>query len=130
MSQEGEFVQDFRERRELIALEGFVEYFRAGGRIVDALDVVIGIFVKVVIFQEDVSTRDDAYVAVEIAADAHSAGRIVSGTQFFGCLQHDAVAATHMAIDTHDAHSLKMTSGERVLIAFYEIMLAQPTVVD
>ena len=78
LGKEGEFVQDFRERGELIALEDFVEYFRAGGRIVDSMYVVIGIIVKVVIFQEDVSTRDDAYVAVEEAADVHAAAIVVT----------------------------------------------------
>ena len=40
-----QFVQNFGEYRELVSFQGFVEQFRAGGRVVDA--VVIGVVIPV-----------------------------------------------------------------------------------
>ena len=94
------------------------------------MDVVIGVFVEVVVFQEEVSTRDYADVAIEVTADVHAAGAIVSGLQFLGYFQDHPIAAPDVAVDTDDPEWLKMTSDEGIPISDYEMMLAQPAVVD
>ena len=69
LSEEGQFVQHLREGGELVSLKDLVERLHACCRIVDPVDVMIDVFMEVVVFQEKVSARDYADVAVEVATD-------------------------------------------------------------
>ena len=128
--QEGEFVENFGERGELIALEDFVESLDTGHGIVNAVDIVIGIIVEVVVFEEKAIARDDADVTVEEATDEHAAGIVVPGLEFFGNLQNHTLTAPHIAIDPDNADGFVVARNEGVQIVDDEVMLAQPAVVD
>ena len=114
----------------MVALEDFVESFRARCRVVNAVDVMIGIIVKVMVFQKQMAPRDKTDVPVEMGTDEHSTGVVVSGLQFLGYFQRHAATASNVPIDADDPEWLKMTYDERVLIPDYEMMLAQSPVVD
>ncbi len=79
---------------------------------------------------KEVSTREDPDVAIEVAADVHASRAIVSGLQFLGHFQDHPITAPDVAVDTDDPEWLKMTGDEGIPISDYEMMLAQPAVVD
>ena len=91
---------------------------------------MIGILVEIVVLQEQVATRDDADIAVAVTTDVHSSGVVVSSSQVLGNFEHHAVPALHVAIDTDNAHGLKMTGDEGIVKADNEIVLSQATVVN
>ncbi len=97
---------------------------------INAVDVVIRIVVQVMVFQKQITARNNAYVAIKVASDRHSTGVVVPSLQFLGYFQDHAVMATNVAVDADDPEWLKVTDDERILIPDYEVMLAQPAVVD
>ena len=74
---------------------------------------MIGIFVEVVILQEQVKTWNYPDAAIEVTADVHAVGAIVSGLQFLAYFQEYPVTAPDVAVDTDDREWPKMT-GEGV----------------
>ena len=58
-----QLVEDLGKSRELVALEGFVEFLSTRGGIIDAVDVDVPVAVEVVVLEQQVSAWDTAYVA-------------------------------------------------------------------
>ena len=58
-----QFVRDFGEGGELVALEALNEHLSARCRVIDAVDVVVRVAVEVVVFEQQIPAWDTAYVA-------------------------------------------------------------------
>ena len=123
-----QFVQNFGEYGELVSFQGFVEQFRAGGRVVDAVVVLVPILVEVVIFEQGMFSRQPGYVDVGMPADAQGAAE-VAGFKHLAYPQHHALGTGDIAAQGNDARAAGGES-EGVLKADDEGVFVQSAFVD
>ena len=126
-----QFVQHFGEHGELVALQDFVKRLLAGGRVIDPVDVIVGIIVKVMVFQQEMSAGHDSDIAVAVATHEHPATVVVSDTEIFRYLQQYAFLARHVTGKADSAGKFENLDGQGVLREDGdERMLAQAAVVN
>ena len=125
-----QFVQDFRESGELVTVEGFVKYFLAIGRVIDAVDVFVGVGVEVVVLEEEVVAKNEAYVIVTSTADVHAAAPVVSDVKLLSDLHYHAISALNVSFQMDGTPVLRRTKKECIAKTCNERMLAQSAVVN
>ena len=114
MGQVFQLVQHFGKRWELVALEGFVTGLPAGDRVIDAVDVFVGVAVKVVVLEQQVAAGNSANVAEPIATQVHPSDVVVGSFKAVGCFQNHRLLALNETVQAQDALEFRLLKGESI----------------
>ena len=79
-------------------MEALVEQLEATGGIVDPVDVLVGIVVEIMVFEQDVATGYDADVPVAEATDVGASAVVGCHRELLSYVQLHAVVAVYKAI--------------------------------
>ena len=126
--QDFQFIQNFGKYRKLMPFQGFVEQFRAAGRVINAVVVGVIIPVQVVVLQQQVFPRQPGDIGVSVAADAQNVPG-VAGFVLFPYAQHHPLLAMDFAAQVNSPPVVAV-ENQGVLKAEDEGMFAQPDFVD